>query len=168
MRSQLAMLLSCVCTIGLFDSAASAQRTMQGKQDHKSRSDLSGAEIHVSDVTGVAMFITALDGGPIPTRHAHATAHAVPIAFLIQYGHLFGINDSAEELMITGTRTDRLGHRRTTYEQRFHGTPVFGAVLHVHQNINGGVHAANGAFFPIANDVSTEPKLDRSAAVSLA
>lgn len=61
---------------------------------------------------------------------------------------MFGIEDSENELRVTDTFTDRLGHRHTTLAQTYRGVPVLGGLLRLHEGPNGRVRAVNGLFIP--------------------
>jgi Zn-dependent metalloprotease len=88
--------------------------------------------------------------------------------FLREHGHLFGIADPANELVLTAADTDAIEHRHTTYHQVHLGVPVFSGVVKVHQDAWGRIVAANGDFYPIKPTLSTTPSLTVDEAVSQA
>ncbi len=127
-----------------------------------------GLTVRTSRHTGLASFVTAIDGGVIPVPIAVGKAKPEPLDFLRARGHLFGITDPATQLAIEKTHVDALGHTHTTYRQVHKGVPVFAGVVKVHQNADGEVIVANGDFFPIPDKLSTKPNIDRQMAERIA
>ena len=89
--------------------------------------------VHPSRGRGYATFVTARDGGPIAVQFPADRAAPVPMDFLKQYGHLFGVRDASKQLRKTRTVEDRIGQTHTTYVQIHAGVPVFSGELRIHQ-----------------------------------
>lgn len=77
------------------------------------------------------------------------------LEFVNRHGSVFGIENAERELQVTGSLTDRLGHRHTTFDQVFHGIPVVGAKVRIHELPDGRIHAVNGLFVP---NVEIDPR----------
>ena len=118
--------------------------------------------------TGLASFVTAADGGPIAVRPPAGRTEVEPMDFLLEYGHVFGVNDPVGQLEVTRTETDWIGHTHTTYQQIHRGVRVFSGVLKVHQNPAGDIIAANGDFYPVSSKLHTTPILTPADAESIA
>ncbi|MFQ5434883.1 MAG: M4 family metallopeptidase, partial [Anaerolineae bacterium] len=87
--------------------------------------------------------------------------------FFSQYGSQFGIQNPAEELILSDSRTDNLGMTRLTYEQTYQGVPVFGGTIFVHLNEKGAITAVNGSFIPDIQ-VNPTPTLSQEQAANMA
>ncbi len=132
------------------------------------RPDTDGLKVQWSRGTGLASFVTAADGGPIPTDNTAAAAEVEPLRFLRGYGRLFGLEDPDAQLVEQGARRDWLGYTHTTYRQVHAGVPVFSGVLKVHQDEAGRVVAANGDFYPIEPGLDLVPASDPTTAIAVA
>jgi len=126
-----------------------------------------GLRIHTSHVTGKAAFVTAADGGSIPLN-SNVAAGSNAETFIAQYGRLFGVTDRAQQLVRSKVTVDRLGRRHTQFNQVDRGVPVFGGVLKVHENAQGGISAANGAFFPVPAILNVVPTISADQASAAA
>ncbi|UCC29825.1 MAG: M4 family metallopeptidase [Phycisphaerales bacterium] len=127
-----------------------------------------GLTIRRSGRTGLATFVTATDGGPVPVPVAAGKRVVEPRDFLVAHGHLFGVTDARLQLKVEKAHTDWLGRTHTTFQQVHDGVPVFSGVLKVHQEPNGAVIAGNGHFHPRAAKVNTQPKLEPQVATTIA
>ena len=135
-----------------------------------------GAPADVDDVhvvrsrrTGLATFVASKIPDGIAVRGVAVGAVPRPIDFLGEHGWRFGVADAPNELVLRGERKDQLGQTHTTFDQVFHGVPVFSGVLNVHQDAAGRFIAANGHFHPILPTLSVVPSLsERDAAASAA
>ena len=125
-------------------------------------------KISRSDVTGLANFVTAADGGAIAVRAPAGRAVPGPIDFLRQHGRLFGVTDPATQLVVDRAEPGLLGQMHTTFTQVHRGIPVFAGVLKVHQAGDGSFRAANGNVFLVPDDLSTVPTIQTQAAVDIA
>lgn len=136
--------------------------------------DGSSLMVRTSKTTGHAAFITARGGGAITLKDAPAAAAgaagaaARAKAFLGEHGGLFGISDPAEQLILRGASTDRIGHTQHAYEQTYKGVRVFSGVIKVHENSRGQIVAANGRFYPINPKLNTVATWTPDAAAALA
>ncbi len=130
--------------------------------------DAADLNVRASRTTGLASFVTAKDGGPMSVELPPGRTAVKPMDFLEQYGDLFGVAASAEQLVMSKTRTDALGHTHTTFRQVHRGVPVFSGVLKVHQNAAGFVTVANGDFYAITPKLSMDPAIDAETAVLIA
>jgi len=127
-----------------------------------------GLRIERSSTTGLASFVTAADGGPIPLRLPREIGETNVDLFLREQGALFGIADASSQLAAAKVEMDPLGRAHTTFQQVHQGIKVFAGVVKVHQDPAGAVHAANGDFFPIPAKVSIEPLLGDTQAAAMA
>ena len=112
--------------------------------------------------TGVAGFVRVERNGDLLPTSAAGAPRAKSDDFLAQFGEAFGIQDTSQ-LVLTSRFTDALGATHLTYEQVFHGVPVFGAVLRVHLDAQNRLTAVNGVFVP-GIDLGTSPKLSAAEA----
>ncbi len=127
-----------------------------------------GLTIHRSGTTGPATFVTATDGDPIAVPAAAGKRAAEPLDFLVAHGHLFGVTDPAPQPKAKQAQTDWLGRTHTTFKQVHNGVSVFSGVLKIHQNPDGAVIVGNGDFYPKAERVNTELRLQPDAAAAIA
>ena len=125
-------------------------------------------DIRTAPNTGRAAFVTAAGGGPINVSPHQGRTSPQPEDFLRQYGHLFGIDNPAAQLVTARTETDTIGHTHTTYHQVHQGVPVFAGVVKVHQDPAGRIIAANGDFLPVSPKLSTTPAIDAATAGDIA
>jgi Zn-dependent metalloprotease len=126
--------------------------------------DTSGLRIERSGYQGGVNFIAPkTPGDAIKVDAPAGRSRLAPLAFLDQYGGLFGIADPVAELTVDKVEADTLGHVHTTYRQVFKGVPVFSGALKVHQNAKGEVIASNGRFYPIKPTTIVTPTLDADA-----
>ena len=152
-----AVLLACVIPAGQRSSSSRAEAPT-----------LDALIIHRSRTTGRATFVTARDGKAIWTSSGVTADADRPMSFLRDRGRLFGITEPARELAWQRVTMDRHGGLHTTYEQVFHGVPVFAGVIKVHQNSKSEVVAANGDFFRIKPQLDTTPGIAPGEAVTIA
>jgi Zn-dependent metalloprotease len=124
--------------------------------------------VRKSRATGLATFVTARDGGPIPVPVATGKRAVEPLDFLVAHGRLFGVTDPAGQLKVEKAHVGSIGRTHTTYQQVHNGIPVFSGILKVHQDPGGAVVVANGDFYPGAAKVDTRPKLQVDAAIAIA
>ncbi len=125
-------------------------------------------DIRTSRTTGLASFVTARHGGPIPVQADPGQTKARPRDFLAQYGHLFGITEPGAQTVWVKAETDRLGYKHTTYAQVHQGIPVFSGVIKVHRDADGDFTAANGDFYPIKPTLDTKPAITAAQAEQIA
>ncbi len=124
-----------------------------------------GLHIRTSRVTGRASFVTPANGMAIPTAATPGDPRSVARRFLDAHGHLFGVADPAQELVLDQVDTDPLGFKHTTYRQAYKAIPVFSGILKVHENATGDVVAANGDVYPIVLKGQTSPTLTMGGAL---
>jgi bacillolysin len=151
--------------VALLAAVLFAVATTQSAVAQKTPNDL---VVRKSPVTGLASFVTGAGGQPIPVPQPALAGKITPADFLASFGRLFGVTDPAQEITMTATRTDALGHTHTTYRQVHQGVPVFSGVLKVHQDAAGRVLAANGDFYPLPKKLTTVPSLSVDAAEAAA
>ncbi|MHC4697004.1 MAG: M4 family metallopeptidase, partial [Planctomycetota bacterium] len=125
-------------------------------------------QVRRSRVTGLATWVTAIDGETIPVAVPPGRTRPRPVDFLNEYGHLFGIAAPQNQLTEAGTQADSLGFAHTTYRQLHQGVPVFSGVLKVHQNSQGEIVASNGDFYPISPALDVIPTVTANEAVAAA
>ncbi len=163
MRFQRSPQWGCGCLVliaGILAASSTAVRAGEVVRD--------GLRIRTSNATGLASFVTSADGATIAVTPAIAAARPTANDFLDQHGHIFGLTARAQQLNLKDATVDGLGHRHTSYAQFHRGIPVFGGLLRVHQDAQGAVHAANGAFFPIRADLNIVPSIGTQDAVNRA
>ncbi|UCE60919.1 MAG: M4 family metallopeptidase [Phycisphaerales bacterium] len=119
--------------------------------------------VQTSRATGVARFVTARDRGAIDLALPVGQDRAQPADFLEIYGGLFGVGDSAKELVFEQAEVDEFGYTHTSYQQVHDGVPVFAGSLRIHANAAGEIIAANGTFVPDIR-LSTVPVLSANEA----
>ncbi|MFQ5591104.1 MAG: hypothetical protein ACE5HE_08080, partial [Phycisphaerae bacterium] len=117
---------------------------------------------------GNATFVAGRGGGPISVSLPAGRSSAVPMAFLQEYGQVFGVSDPAKELTEVRTEVCGLGQTHTTFQQVFSGVKVFGGILKVHQSAGKEVLAANGHFFVIPDFLNPVPSIASAAAEQIA
>ncbi len=111
-----------------------------------------GVRIAYSRATGVARFVrlpprSEADLSPTATGTSDARCRA----FLSANRALFGLQDSASELVLLNEQVDRadpLGYRHLTYRQLDQGVPVFAALLRAHFDAAGRLRAVQGTIIP--------------------
>ncbi len=129
-----------------------------------------GDALHVrhSRATGLASFVTGVNGDPIPVKPPRGQARVQPVDFLRDHGGLFGVTDPLAQLEVCESRVDSIGHTHTTYRQVHKGIPVFSGVLRVHQDREGQIVAANGDFYPISPKLTLTPTITAGKAAAIA
>lgn len=75
-------------------------------------------------------------------------------SFLSAHGDLFGINHPAKELVLEDEVLDRNGSHHITYQQVYHGVPVFDGKLKFHFDQSQSLTSVNGVFVP---DIKVAP-----------
>ncbi len=103
-----------------------------------------GLLVRESPATGVARFVTAPGGQPIPVQQGAAQGKVAPRDFFVQHGQLFGITQPDQQLVQLAARTDLLNQTHTSFHQVHEGVPVFGAIMRVHTDAQGRIKAVNG------------------------
>ena len=121
-----------------------------------------------SRVSGLATVVESRGGEPAPVVSANQPGEAPGLEFLREHGHLFGIRDPRTELHLQRSFVGLLNQRHSTYRQLYHGVPVYGAAIKVHQDRDGRVVIANGDFFPVPDSLSVTPALRREEASAIA
>jgi Zn-dependent metalloprotease len=124
--------------------------------------------VHLSSKTGRASFVTVVQGGALQLAPAVAGVQDPSTAFLQAHGDLFGISDPPKQLMNSKIEIDMLGNTHTTQQQYHKGVRVFGGVVRVHEDPNGGVYAANGDFFSLPDSLGTTPTITAQKAETIA
>jgi trimeric autotransporter adhesin len=122
-------------------------------------------KISVDDATSFASFIKAgRNGDLLPSVKGQPQGKAK--GFLRQFGGLLGVAD-AGDLVQTAATTDGFGGTHITYQQRYRGVPVFGAVLKAHLDKAGNLTAVNGNLVPDIS-LSTDARLSAREATARA
>jgi Zn-dependent metalloprotease len=125
--------------------------------------DAVGVRVVHSRATGNASFVSMANGQIVPVN-TNTPAPVSPRDFFRQYGHLFGVQDTDQQLKQIKIRQDDLGHVHTEFDQVHGNVRVLGGSLRTHQNDRGEFVAASGKFFPVSPKIGTKPKLDRLGA----
>jgi Zn-dependent metalloprotease len=162
------MLFSRLWAIGIFGGLAGAAALPAPPATAQQAPPAPQLSVRVSRATGLAASLTSPAGGPIPLAGQRPGAAASPEAFLAQYGALFGIRDTARELVLQRRHADRLRFTHSTYRQVHRGLPVFTGVIKVHQDPAGAIIAANGDFYPIPDKLVLQPALGPAQAAAIA
>jgi Zn-dependent metalloprotease len=123
---------------GLESPLAAAERLKQATGGNVS--------IRYSQATGAARFVRATEDTTIPVSRA-GSPEATALAFLEQYGAVFGVRSAREELTVSRVTSSEAG-TDVRFAQRYRTLPVFNAELIVHLDSSGAVTAANGTFLP--------------------
>ena len=71
----------------------------------------------------------------------------------------FGIDEAENQLRFVSSKTDLLGHRVDSFQQRHDGVEVFSGILKVHYRTDGDLRGATGRFYPIRKTIPTNPLL---------
>jgi Zn-dependent metalloprotease len=103
-----------------------------------------------------------------PKKRTRNPALDTPAEVLQRYGDLFGIHDSRRELRQVSILKDGLGYEHATFEELFHGVPVFSGVIKVHHDAQDRFVAANGAFHTMPAGFDTAPRLSQARASQIA
>lgn len=139
--------------------------------------DESGANLAHHPSTGKVNFIGASFDAPIqnPLTAGLSAAQGLDMmldnltpedaarAFLIEYGHLFGLSDPSSELVLM--RENQPDERRSIvrFQQQYQGVPVFAGELVVQMDAAGNIVSANGEILPDIN-LSTQPGITAQSA----
>ncbi|MFK7886510.1 MAG: M4 family metallopeptidase [Gammaproteobacteria bacterium] len=130
--------------LGASLSAAAAPDSLTARDDVNIKRDA---------LKGHARFVRAAKGADLMPASRDKSAD-----FLRQHGDLFGVEDAAQALRLTGERMDRLGYQTRTFEQHVNGVPVFGAQLKATLNDRGALTVVHGALVDDIK-VDTVPRL---------
>jgi bacillolysin len=109
----------------------------------------------------------------IQTPQGTPSPYSTPITlspsdkFLKETVHLFGLQDSAKELIKKGESVDELGTKHIRYAQVYAGVPVYGSQLISHVNKDNEVLSVNGRALPVSS-VSTTPRISSKRASEVA
>jgi Zn-dependent metalloprotease len=124
--------------------------------------------VSLSPVTGGVRFLS-FDGAPAKAGLARSagTLQERSMAFLRDYGSVFGLRNAAQELQLRKEQKDRLGWDHFSYKQHYLGVPVFAGELKVHYDSAGNLRAINGTIVPDIN-LNTNPDLKSDDASKIA
>ena len=124
-----------------------------------------GSQIHTSQNTDHARFITAPEGKSL---YSGGGSNRINVAgFLETYGQLYGILDPNAQLELSASDIDEYGFQRFKYQQTHEGVPVFAGVLMVHFDGQGNLTSANGNIVPNINP-SVKEKVTEEVAIKTA
>ncbi len=127
-------------------------------------------DVEVYAPTGAARWIEAEGGGTLTRQFArqNLSADAVAMAFVTNYGAIFGLSDAANALQLTDTQVDETGEQHVKFSQHQNGIIVFGTDIVVHLDAEGAVRVANGYTLPNADTINTTPNVAAEAAAQAA
>jgi Zn-dependent metalloprotease len=134
------------------------------------RQDAAGeVEITWNTRTGTPSFIR----GAVPLAdigvQSEEDGSAASLAFVERYADLFGVQDAAQELVVTQSDSDALGLRHVTLGQVHQGVEVYGARIKVHLSADGqAVVAASSGFVPRIGLSETQPRVGARDALATA
>ena len=112
--------------------------------------------ITLNEATNFASFIKAgRNGDLLPSVKGQPQGKAK--GFVKQFGGLLGVAN-ADDLVQISASIDRYGATHVTYQQRYRGLAVFGAIVKAHLDKAGNLTAVNGTAVP-AIDLSTDARL---------
>jgi Zn-dependent metalloprotease len=167
----LAVVLAAFGLVAGVGSAATKVGAAAGDPAAQLRSLEAGASGDVSITaeksTSFAGFVRAAPGGDLLPDARSADPAGKAQEFLSRYGTLLGLGGAGSTLVRTDTAVDQQGDTHVSYEQRYKGVPVFGAILKAHVDADGRLTAVNGVAVP-AIDLATTPKLSPADAGSRA
>jgi Zn-dependent metalloprotease len=132
------------------------------------RQDARGAvEITWNARTGTPSFLR----GTLPLSGIRAQSEDEPsapaLAFVARYAHLFGVRDTAHELVAVQTDMDALGLRHVTFQQVYQGVEVYGAHMKIHLSAgNQAVVAASSGFVPGIALSEIQPRITAAGALT--
>jgi len=122
--------------------------------------------VELNPATGTPRLVVFGSAEAGSSKNSHQNTEGI-FAFFSLNGAIFGIEHPEEELRVVDDFTGRLGHHHTTLEQSYHGVPVLGAILRLHQRPTGEVSAVNGLFIPDLH-LDPTPRLTASEAQIIA
>jgi Zn-dependent metalloprotease len=122
--------------------------------------------IRWTNATGVARFVRATNDATIPVATSATAPAERANAFLGQYGAVFGVASSGEQLAVTRVTSDEAGST-VRLAQRYRSLPVFNAELVVNLDPSGKITAASGTFVPNLK-VPTQPTVGAGDAATSA
>ncbi len=117
--------------------------------------------------TGVASFVRVGRGHDLLPDHPDRTPEGKAWGFWAQYGALFGVANPQAELVRGASVRDRAGATHVSFQQVYHGVPVFGGQLLAHSDAGNRLTAVNGVFVPNI-DLDTTPALSAAEAAARA
>jgi Zn-dependent metalloprotease len=123
--------------------------------------------ISTNNSTNFASFVRVSKDGDLFPGNRSNTPQGKAIGFFAQYGGLFGVRNSNTELTEVASFTDSEGASHVSYQQVYHGIPVFAAVLKAHFGNNNELTAMNGVFVPDIT-VDTSPSFGANEAMQKA
>ena len=160
--------------------AAAAQAASAGPAQTQAgvdrlRGENPGAKVSVNPATGTARFIrlgpaSLVRQGTVSTEARAEKSAAYNLAaatFINRNAAALGLRTGMSDLSLRGADTDKLGQTRLTYDQKYSGLPVFGAVLKAHFDSSGRLKVVNGTLIPDI-DVSATPNRSASDAEAVA
>jgi Zn-dependent metalloprotease len=124
------------------------------------------AQVSVHDATGAARFVRTAPGKKLGLQKQAARAATEEAKkgraaeFFDSYGSIFGITNVASELKEVRVGKDRQGGTHITYQQVYHGMPVFAGELRSHFDAADELVAVNGTFVP---EILVDPNPRRTA-----
>jgi Zn-dependent metalloprotease len=126
-----------------------------------------GAQVSVSEATGAARFVKIAPGKKLGLQSQAARSALSGDArkdraaeFFATHGSVFGITNMAAELKEVRAGKDRQGATHITYQQIYHGMPVFAGELRSHFDAADELVAVNGTFVP---ELLVDPNPRRTA-----
>jgi Zn-dependent metalloprotease len=145
---------------GLTATAAPSPSADHTSLVQKLKDDADGSvRISTDKATGKVSFVRAgLNGDLFPGSSASAAKKAD--AYLTKYAAAFG---ASRAQLQQSELSQHSGGTTISYEQKYHGIPVFGALLRVHLDDEGDLTAVNGELVPTGS-LSTETRLDKAEA----
>ncbi len=116
---------------------------------------------YLDSITGTPYYIT----GKMPV--VGQTAVEKVNNFLLELGTALGLRNASEELVLTDSQTDPLGHTHYLLRQQWNGIEVFGAEVKLHEK-EGRWYLFQGRYYPSPITVETEPALNAQQAIDIA
>jgi bacillolysin len=155
------LILITTLPVVLADSpSAAANRLKQATGGHVS--------LRYSSGTGAASFVRATDDAVIPVSGTFANLTDKAFGFFDQYGGVFGVSASRQQLIASSVASDEAG-TDVRMAQRYGSLPVFNSTLIVHFDPAGNITAVNGTFVPgvkVPSVATTSPTQAMSRAAS--
>jgi Zn-dependent metalloprotease len=141
------------------DPARADRSLVQQMQD----AAVGSLRISTDQATGKVSFVRAgLNGDLLPSSEAGPAAKAS--AYLTRFAPAFG---AGKGQLVETDRSQSNGATTISYEQRYQGIDVFGAMLRVHVDADGDLTAVNGELVPV-DGLSTKTHFSAEEAASRA
>lgn len=125
------------------------------------------ATISLARSSGTVSFLKLLPGTLYLKTGVGTTRPAATMAFLDEYGSVFGLQNPAEELELLSQTTDNFGHSHAFYRQVYRGVPVFASDFRSHFDRSGELTRISATTIPVRR-LNSIPQLSADQAAEVA